>query len=225
MNHVVIVAGGRGTRMGGSVPKQFMLLGGRPVLMWTIERFVRALESVHIILVLPPEEHEHWRSLCRDHAFDIVHDIVSGGATRYLSSRNGIAAVDDSDDAVVAIHDGVRPLVSISTIERCFDAARKHGAAIPVVPVTDTLRLVTVDGRSHNVLRSDYRAVQTPQAFRLDVARKAFAQEPNDAFTDDASVAEAAGFAVTMVDGNDENIKLTTPKDILIAETLMHRDR
>ena len=225
MNHVVIVAGGRGTRMGGSVAKQFMLLCGRPVLMHTIERFARALNHAHIIVVLPPDEHDHWRSLCRRYAFDTAHDVVSGGATRFLSSRNGILAVDDSDDAVVAIHDGVRPLVSCDTIQRCLDAARKHGVAIPVMPVADTIRLVLRDGKSRNVLRSDYRAVQTPQAFRLDVARKTFAQEPDDSFTDDASAAEAAGFVVTMVEGNDENIKLTTPKDILIAEALMRSGR
>lgn len=217
-DYIIIVAGGKGLRMGAELPKQFLPVGGRPVLMRTIERFRKYSADLNIILVLPHSQQEFWRSLCREYAFNIEHTVVDGGATRFLSSKNGLAAVPDDAQGVVGIHDGVRPFVSVGVIDRCFEAARRYGAALPVMPVTDTLRYVGDVGVGHNVQRSDYRSVQTPQTFSIPLIKKAFDVPDSDAFTDDASVAEAAGMAVTMVEGNRENIKLTTPYDLKVAE-------
>lgn len=217
-DYIIIVAGGKGLRMGAELPKQFLPVGGRPVLMRTIERFRKYSADLNIILVLPHSQQEFWRSLCREYAFNIEHTVVDGGATRFLSSKNGLAAVPDDAQGVVGIHDGVRPFVSVEVIDRCFETARRYGAALPVMPVTDTLRYVGDAGAVHNVQRSDYRSVQTPQTFSIPLIKKAFDVPDNDSFTDDASVAEAAGMAVTMVEGNRENIKLTTPYDLKVAE-------
>lgn len=219
MDYIIIVAGGKGLRMGGDLPKQFLPLNGKPVLMHTMERFRQYSDTLRIILVLPHEQQDYWRQLCAKHHFDIEHTVVDGGETRFHSSRNGVDAVPDDNTGVVAIHDGVRPFVSLDTIARCFEAARQSGAALPVMPVTDTLRRVSDDG-GHNVQRNDYRTVQTPQAFDSQLLKRAFRQPYSDNFTDDASVVEAMGQKVTMVDGNRENIKLTTPFDLLVAETL-----
>ncbi len=221
MDYAIIVAGGKGLRMGSDTPKQFLPVGGTPVLMHTIRRFKEYSGEVAVILVLPHSQQEHWRALCRKHGFDVEHTVVDGGDTRFMSSKNGLAAIPQDADGVVAIHDGVRPFVSTDVIARCYEAARKYGAAIPVTPVTDTLRLVADTEKPHNVRRADYRAVQTPQAFDIAVTRKAFDTDDNELFTDDASVAEAAGYSVTMVDGNRENIKITTPFDLLVAETII----
>ncbi len=221
MDYAIIVAGGKGLRMGSDTPKQFLPVGGTPVLMRTIRRFKEYSGDVSVILVLPHSQQEHWRALCCKHGFDVEHTVVDGGDTRFMSSKNGIAAIPHDAEGVVAIHDGVRPFVSTDVIARCYEAARKYGAAIPVTPVTDTLRLVADTATPHNVRRADYRAVQTPQAFDIALARKAFDTADSDLFTDDASVAEAAEFSVTMVDGNRENIKITTPFDLLVAETII----
>lgn len=222
MDYVIIVAGGKGLRMGSDVPKQFLPVGGVPVLMRTISRFAEAVPGLGIILVLPESQHGYWDSLCREHSFAVSHTVVNGGDTRFASSRNGLMAIPADAQGLVGIHDGVRPFVSAEVICRCYDAARSHGAAIPVMPVTDTLRLVSPDGGGHNVLRSDYRVVQTPQVFDISLARRAFDRPYSESFTDDASVVEAAGHRVTMVEGNRENIKLTTPFDLKIAESLLN---
>ena len=222
MDYVIIVAGGKGLRMGSDVPKQFLPVGGVPVLMRTISRFAEAVPGMGIILVLPESQHGYWDSLCREHSFAVSHTVVNGGDTRFASSRNGLMAISADAQGLVGIHDGVRPFVSAEVICRCYDAARSHGAAIPVMPVTDTLRLVSPDGGGHNVLRSDYRVVQTPQVFDISLARRAFDRPYSESFTDDASVVEAAGHRVTMVEGNRENIKLTTPFDLKIAESLLN---
>ncbi len=222
MDYVIIVAGGKGLRMGSDVPKQFLPVGGVPVLMRTISRFAEAVPGLGIILVLPESQHGYWDSLCREHSFTVSHTVVNGGDTRFASSRNGLMAIPADAQGLVGIHDGVRPFVSAEVICRCYDAARSHGAAIPVMPVTDTLRLVSPDGGGHNVLRSDYRVVQTPQVFDISLARRAFDRPYSESFTDDASVVEAAGHRVTMVEGNRENIKLTTPFDLKIAESLLN---
>ena len=222
MDYVIIVAGGKGLRMGSDVPKQFLPVGGVPVLMRTISRFAEAVPGIGIILVLPESQHGYWDSLCREHSFTVSHTVVNGGDTRFASSRNGLMAIPADAQGLVGIHDGVRPFVLAEVIRRCYDAARSHGAAIPVMPVTDTLRLVSTDGGGHNVLRSDYRVVQTPQVFDISLARRAFDRPYSESFTDDASVVEAAGHRVTMVEGNRENIKLTTPFDLKIAESLLN---
>ena len=222
MFHAIIVAGGKGLRMGGDIPKQFIPIHGMPVLMHTIRRFRQYDPHIDITLVLPKDHQDYWRKLCRDYSFYDPHRIADGGATRFHSSQNGIASLAYAPDTdLVAIHDGVRPFVSVETIARCFAAAARSGAAIPVLPVIDTLRYVghpDADGicreQGHNVLRSDYRIVQTPQTFCLGLLRRAFAQPFSERFTDDASVVEAIGEKVEMVDGNRENIKLTTPYDL-----------
>lgn len=224
MNHTIIVAGGKGLRMGGDIPKQFIPVNGMPVLMHTIRRFREFDPQMHIVLVLPKDHQDYWRQLCNEYRFTDRHDITDGGSTRFHSSQNGIMALAEAPDSdIVAIHDGVRPLVSIETIGRCFTAAAESGAAIPVLPVIDTLRYVghadengVNTEQGHNVLRSDYRVVQTPQTFRLALLRRAFTQPFSERFTDDASVVEALGEKVTMVDGNRENIKITTPYDLKV---------
>ena len=221
MDYVIIVAGGKGLRMGGEIPKQFLPIGGKPVLMRTMERFHEYDPALKIILVLPKEQQEFWQELCRKHDFKIMHQVANGGETRFQSSKNGLALIPDEDEGVVAIHDGVRPFVSTDVIERCFDAARDDFAAIPVMPVTDTLRYID-RGHGHNVLRDHFRSVQTPQCFDISLAKQAFDQPYRETFTDDASVIESLGCQVTMVEGNRQNIKLTTPFDMMIAELLIH---
>ena len=220
MDYIIIVAGGKGLRMGGDLPKQFMPLHGKPVLMHTIERFRAYSDELKIILVLPHEQQDYWRQICQKHNFTVEHTVVDGGQPRFPSSQNGVAAVPDDATGVIGIHDGVRPFVSEETIARCFEAARQFGAALPVLPVTDTLRRVTDDG-GYNVQRNNYRTVQTPQTFDAQLLKQAFKQPYSDNFTDDASVVEALGHKVTMVDGNRENIKLTTPFDLVVAEALI----
>ncbi len=219
----IIVAGGKGTRMGATVPKQFLCVGGEPVLMRTLRRFHDYNPRLSLIVVLPHEQQDYWRQLCREHHFDIVHQCVDGGVTRFHSSLSGLSVIPEEADGIVAIHDGVRPFVSEETIGRCFEAARNEEAAIPVMPVVETLRRVESDGQSHNVSRSCYRSVQTPQCFRISLARAAFSQPYREDFTDDASVVEAYGHKVAMVAGNRENIKLTTPFELKVAEALLNR--
>lgn len=220
MDYIIIVAGGKGLRMGSDIPKQFLPVKGIPVLMHTIMRFYEYNPQIRIILVLPKHQQEYWRELCQKYAFSIDHMVVDGGDTRFASSRNGLAAIPSGSRGVVGIHDGVRPFVSTDVIARCYNAARAHGAAIPVVPVTDTLRHITSASEGRNVMRADYRIVQTPQVFDIALAKQAFTQTYREEFTDDASVAEAMGCKVEMVDGNRENIKITTPFDLKIAEVL-----
>lgn len=216
-SYAIIVAGGKGLRMGGPLPKQFMCVGGRPILMRTIDRFREALPGVSIVLVLPREQQELWRGLCREHAFDAGCPVADGGATRFHSVLNGLRLIPAGAQGIVGVHDGVRPFASVATIRACYEAARLSGAAIPVTSVVETLRHTG----GHTVPRSDYRLVQTPQAFSLDVLRRAYAQPYRDAFTDDASVVEASGHEVTLVEGNPENIKITTPFDLAVAEAVL----
>ena len=220
MDYVIIVAGGKGLRMGSELPKQFLPIGGKPVLMRTIERFQEYSPALKIILVLPKDQQEFWRELCRKHDFNTPHQIADGGETRFQSSKNGLALIPDDAEGIVAIHDGVRPFVSKAVIERCFEAARDDYAAIPVMPITETLRYVD-RGHGHNVMRDHFRSVQTPQCFDLALAKQAFNQPDRETFTDDDSVIESLGFQVTRVEGNRENIKLTTPFDLKLADCLI----
>ena len=219
---ILIVAGGRGTRMGGPQPKQFLELAGRPVLMHTLEAFDRWDASARLIVVLPEDQIDTWKRLCEAHVFGRIHRVVAGGETRFHSVRNGLGAV--AANGLIAVHDGVRPLVAPSVIAACFAAAADGGAAVPVVPVVDSVREVAADGGSRPVDRTRLRVVQTPQVFRADVLRAAYCLPYDPRFTDDASVVEASGVAVRLVPGNRENIKLTTPMDLLLAEQLMRRE-
>ena len=210
----IIVAGGKGLRMGGDVPKQFLPIGGEPVLMHTIEAFREALDDVQIVLVLPAEQHDYWLKLCKDYNFRSPELIATGGETRFHSVKNGLALLPKDDEAVVGVHDGVRPFVSRDTIQRCFGTAAEGKAVVPVVPVVETLRQILPDGSSITRPRNEYRLVQTPQTFPLALLKQAYEQPYSEVFTDDASVVEAMGKGITMVEGNRENIKLTTPADL-----------
>ena len=217
--YAIIVAGGKGLRMGGELPKQFIPIEGRPVLMRTLDTFHACDESIQIILVLPRDHQDYWRELCAQYQFAVPHRIADGGATRFHSVQNGLSLVD-APESLVAVHDGVRPFVSHEVISRCYAEAEAHGAVVPVIPVVETVRLLTGEG-SVTVDRNAYRLVQTPQTFRATLLRRAYEQPYTDAFTDDASVVEALGEAVTLVDGNRENIKLTTPFDLIVAKALV----
>lgn len=221
MDYVIIVAGGKGLRMGGDIPKQFLPVGGKPVLMRTLERFREYSPTLSIILVLPKAQQEYWKELCREYSFTIEHTIANGGETRFHSVQNGLSLIPDNEQGVVGVHDGVRPFVSTEVIQRCYETARTAKAVIPVTPVVETLRYVGGKGTDRNVLRSDFRLVQTPQTFDIQLLKRANQQEYSEAFTDDASVVEGIGATVTMVDGNRENIKITTPFDLKIAEALI----
>lgn len=220
MDYVVIVAGGKGLRMGASIPKQFLPVNGLPILMRTIKRFREYDDTLKIILVLPEEQHEYWNELCRNYHFTGVHTVVMGGETRFHSVKNGLAAIPDDAEGVVGVHDGVRPFPSVEVIKACYEAARTAKAVIPVVPVVETLRHVEPDGSSETVSRADYRLVQTPQTFDIQLLKRAYAQPYNDSFTDDASVVESYGHAITLIEGNRENIKITTPIDLRVARIL-----
>ena len=218
-DYVIIVAGGKGLRMGSDIPKQFMNLGGKPILMRTIDCFRQYSHNIRIILVLPEAHQRYWQELCAEYHFDTPHEVVCGGETRFHSVSNGLAAIPDDTTGVVGVHDGVRPFVNPDMIKRLYDAAQEKGAAIPVTPVIETLRSV-VSGK--NVMRSDYVLVQTPQVFDIQLLKHAYRQPYREQFTDDASVVEATGRAVTLVEGHRENIKVTTPFDMVIAEAIVN---
>ena len=220
----IIVAGGKGLRMGGEVPKQFLPIGGKPVLMHTIDAFRKALDNVRIVLVLPAEQHHYWQELCEEYNFRSPKLIAQGGETRFHSVRNGLALLPDNADAVVGVHDGVRPFVSTETIRRCYAAAAEGKAVVPVVPVVETVRQILSNGKSVTKPRDEYRLVQTPQTFPLALLRQAYQQPYTENFTDDASVVEALGKEIVMIEGNRENIKLTTPNDLSYAEFLIRSE-
>ena len=223
--YAIIVAGGKGLRMGGDIPKQFVPIGGKPVLMHTIDAFRKAIDGIQIILVLPFEQQDYWQKLCNDYKFTSPALIATGGETRFHSVKNGLALVPKTDGVIVGIHDGVRPFVSAETIQRCYSTASERKAVVPVVPVVETLRQVLPDGSSTTKPRDAYRLVQTPQTFPVDMLYEAYQQPYSEAFTDDASVVEALGKKITLIEGNRENIKLTTPSDLRFAEfTVINHD-
>ena len=186
MDYVIIVAGGKGLRMGSDIPKQFLPIGGKPVLMRTLERFMQ------IILVLPEAQQDYWRELCEQYHFDVDYQLANGGQTRFHSVQNGLALVPDEAEGVVGVHDGVRPFPSIEVIRNCYATARTKKAVIPVIPVVETVRHLEGD-KSVTVPRGDYRLVQTPQTFDIQLLKAANRQPYNDGFTDDASVVESYG--------------------------------
>ena len=230
MDYVIIVAGGKGLRMGSDIPKQFLPVGGIPVLMRTMMRFREYSPTLQIILVLPKAQQDYWQQLCKEYHFDIAYQLTDGGETRFHSVQHGLALVPDDAEGVVGVHDGVRPFPSVEVIRNCYETARTEKAVIPVIPVVETVRRLTPENldkpdnpkapSSVTVPRNDYRLVQTPQCFDIQLLKAANGQPYNDGFTDDASVVEAFGFDITLVDGNRENIKITTPYDLKIAEVL-----
>ena len=221
MDYIIIVAGGKGLRMGSDIPKQFLPIGGKPVLMRTLERFREYSDDIQIILVLPEAQQEYWHQLCDEYHFDVEYTLANGGQTRFHSVQNGLAKVHDDAQGVVGVHDGVRPFPSIEVIKNCYETARTAKAVIPVIPVVETVRHLDGDS-SMTVPRDEYRLVQTPQTFDIQLLKAANKQPYNDGFTDDASVVEAFGHKITLVEGNRENIKITTPYDLKIAEILIN---
>lgn len=219
--YAILVAGGKGLRMGGDIPKQFLPIGGKPVLMRTIEVFREAYPDIHIILVLPVSQQEYWQQLCCEYAFGVPFQIANGGETRFHSVSNGLKLVPGDVEGIVGVHDGVRPFVSVETIQRCYDEAVEYGAVVPVVPIVETVRQLHKDGTSFTVPRDEYKLVQTPQTFRVLLLKEAYRQSYIPAFTDDASVVEALGKPVHLVEGNRENIKITTPADIRFVNGLL----
>jgi len=222
-NHVIIVAGGSGKRMDADIPKQFLLLHGKPVLMHTCETFYSFDPALSLIIVLPAEHIATWKSLCKTHSFTIPHQIVEGGPERFFSVRNALRTLIP-DESLVAIHDGVRPLVSHETIQTAFDAALKHGNAIPVIPVIESVREQTPTG-NHIIDRSKLQLIQTPQVFKTSLICKAYEQEYSSTYTDDASVLEKMGEKIVLTKGNPENIKITRPIDLIIAAALIKHNK
>ena len=213
---VIIVAGGSGKRMGAAIPKQFIEVNGKTILQHTIESFRYYDATMQIIVVLPEEYIEYWKEECIKHNFTAINNLVAGGQERYFSVKNGLTALD-ADIELVAVHDGVRPMVSQETITKCFSAAASNGTAVPTAPLTESLRHIESDGSSAAVPRNEYLSVQTPQCFTRQIIETSYQQPFSHHFTDDASIVEAAGYAITTVEGNSENIKITTPTDLIIA--------
>lgn len=218
MDYALIVAGGKGLRMGCELPKQFLPIGGKPVLMRTIEAFYNCNPEMQIILVLPCSQQSYWDELCRKHSFSIPHRIADGGETRFHSVKNGLSLV--TTPGLVGVHDGVRPFVAPEVIARCYELAAEKQAVIPVIDVVETVRHLVGEG-SETVSRDEYKLVQTPQVFDADLLKQAYNQEYSRNFTDDASVVEALGKPVFLTAGNRENIKITTPFDLKIAAALL----
>lgn len=218
-NYVIIVAGGKGERMGGETPKQFVELANKPILMHTIEKFNTAFQNnIEIILVLPSNQFDYWDSLCKKHSFVSPVLIAEGGKTRFDSVKNGLALV--KKNSIVGIHDGVRPLVSTDVIKNTYKTAEEFGTAIPAIDVIESLRKVTPE-KNEAVKRSCYQLIQTPQCFQSELILSAYEQDFDSSFTDDASVVENAGNALKLVEGNKQNIKITTPEDLLIANAFL----
>ena len=218
MDYALIVAGGKGLRMGTDIPKQFLPIGGKPVLMRTLEAFYAYNQAMQLIVVLPHSQQAYWARLCEEYHFSLPHRVADGGETRFHSVRNGLAWVETPGR--VGVHDGVRPFVSPEVIARCYALASTKKAVVPVIPVVETVRHLA-DGGSLTVNREEYRLVQTPQVFDVELLKKAYGQPYSPAFTDDASVVEALGVPVALTEGNRENIKITTPFDLRVAEALL----
>ena len=215
---VIIVAGGKGKRMHAEIPKQFLNISGKPILFHTMECFYKYSNEIEIILILPEPFIDFWNSLSKKYELNIDHQIEVGGDTRYQSVKNGLRHV--TDPSLVAIHDGVRPLVSKNTLNRVFKKAKETGNAIPIVKINESVRRLDEE-ENFPVNRREYRLIQTPQCFHSDLIKRAYQQEYSDSFTDDATVVESLGVKINLVEGNSENIKITRPGDMKIAEALL----
>lgn len=216
----LIVAGGSGSRMKNAVPKQFLELSGKPVLMHTFEAFHRFDTSIEFVLVLPEQEMVRWQQLCTKHNFSIPHQLAFGGPVRFQSVKNGLEKI--KENGIVFIHDGVRPLVSQQTLQNCLDMAIEKGNALPVVPPAESIRWI--DGKASKAVdRSKYFLVQTPQTFQVAAIKNAYRQTYIEKFTDDASVLEATGQTIFTVQGNRENIKITFAEDLKFANLLLSK--
>lgn len=213
--YAIIVAGGSGSRMKSDIPKQFIEVGGLPILMHTLKKFKEAEPEIELILVLPKSQFEYWNQLCEKYP-TVPHQLVKGGNTRFQSGLNGLKTIEN--EGLVAIHDGVRPFVSAEIIQESFKVANEKGTAVVSVPSKDSVR---VNGQA--IDRSTVRLIQTPQTFQISLIKKAFETEELSTFTDDASVAEHAGFTINLIEGSYENIKITTPEDLQWAEIILEK--
>jgi len=201
--------------MGCSMPKQFLEINNKPILLHTVQKMHQSLEDSEIILVLPKAEFKNWENICQKHKFNTSHKLVEGGNTRFESVKNGLKKIKES--SVIAIHDGVRPLVNKNVVKQCMLIAKDKGSAVPVIKVDDSLRKKTLNG-SISVNRNEFLIVQTPQCFKSEIILKAYQQDFNNKFTDDSSVVEDLGLEIQLVKGNKENIKITTPEDLKKAK-------
>jgi 2-C-methyl-D-erythritol 4-phosphate cytidylyltransferase len=218
---VIIVAGGTGTRMKDNIPKQFLEINGKPILIYSFEAFYKYDKSIRFILSLHPDYFPLWGKIIKKYPAYLNHEIVKGGRTRFHSVQNAVKIIKEK--ALVAIHDAVRPLVSVDTIERCFKTAGINGSAIPFLEISESLREITSTG-SRPVDRSKIRTIQTPQVFRSDILIKAYSQKYNRKYTDDSTVVENAGYKIALVEGNRYNIKITTKEDLFLAETILNQE-
>ncbi len=217
-HYIIIVAGGSGSRMKAETPKQFLLLDGKPILMHTIARFHEADAQMQLIVVLPQKEMEEWKTLCAKHNFNIPHQLAAGGETRFHSVKNGLEFV--KEESIVAIHDGVRPFASVALIKKCFVEAEQKGNAVPCIRINESIRKVEEEG-SKIADRNSFVIIQTPQYFNSEILKKAYQSEFKNIFTDDASVTESSGEKINLIEGERENIKITFPVDLMLAETIL----
>ncbi len=224
--YLIVVAGGLGLRLKSDIPKQFLPICGKPILMRTLERIREFSDTINIILVLPKEHKEYWQLLCKEYDFNIQHKIIDGGKERFYSVKNALDSIEVEKDAIIGIHDGVRPLVSLKVIKDCFEMAEEKGSAIPAINPVESIRFGKEDEKNDVKTISYSRdlvwLVQTPQCFDVEILKQAYRQPFNKKFTDDASVVESIGHRVNLVEGNRENIKITNPLDIAYAEILFN---
>lgn len=214
METVIITAGGIGKRMEAKLPKQFLCVGGEPILMRTVQRFYDYNSAIQILVTLPSDWMDFWIELCEKHNFHVNHQLIEGGKERFHSIKNALKSANGS---VIGVHDGVRPFVSLQTIQSCFMDAKVKGAAIPFLEMKESIREMGL-GSSKAANRSNFITIQTPQCFQTELLMKAYEQEFHDGITDDASLVEQLGVVIQLVSGNEENIKITSPIDLKIAE-------
>jgi len=219
--YVIIAAGGIGKRMITDTPKQFLCLKGIPILIRSISIFVNYDEKIQVILVLPSDQIDLWKEICKKYSVNIPHTIVLGGETRFHSVKNGLSHIQDNN-CIIAVHDAARPLVSTNVIDQAFKCAEKKGSAIPFIPITDSIRIIENE-LSKPIDRTKLVAIQTPQCFKGDLLQEAYKQPYCAEFTDDATVVEKMGIKISLINGNPENFKITTPIDILFAEALLKK--
>jgi 2-C-methyl-D-erythritol 4-phosphate cytidylyltransferase len=220
--YAIIVAGGSGSRMLSVLPKQFLLLNGTPVLMHTMLAFHHSHSQPHIILVLPAHFHAHWAQLCITHGFTVPHQLVNGGETRFHSVKNGLDTISGKPDSLVAIHDAVRPLISCEIIDASYQYAAKHGNAVTAVKSRDSVRQLKNE-TTVALNRDEIYLIQTPQTFKSAQLKEAYQQPYNVKFTDDAGVVEETGVKINLIEGDHQNIKITFPEDIAVAELFLKK--
>lgn len=224
MVSVIIVAGGKGLRMGNSIPKQFLPICDKPILMRTIDKYYNHPQINEVIVVLPLEQIEYWNELCKKYVFTSSHKIIHGGKTRFHSVKNGLTLIENNSH-IILVHDAVRPFVSIALITKTIETAKIKGAVIPVVDVVDSIRKLNSDGTSSSIDRELIKKVQTPQGFTRNILISAYNQNHSSSFTDDASVVEAEGQRITLIAGEDVNIKITTEIDMFIAKDILCNEK